>query len=522
MKTVITADTVNTGTAKFGDAVAFENGTIIGIGAKADLYQQGDRLIAYDGAHIVPGFRDAHIHAIPYAALLSGCSLKSAASIDDLLDRLSSYARTLPIGSPVVASRLDDETLAERRLPTREDLDRVVPDRPAVIYRYCGHVAVANSSALAESGINADTEDPMGGVIDRNPNGTPTGVLRETATGLIAGALARGGPLSADQLIDGLTRLGGLGITSIGAMVGYGESPYEKLEAESALFREVADRLPIKVHGLSIASTPDDLAASASMLDGAGTRLRWLGVKRFSDGSLGGHTAAMCSPFADVDTLGTYRLTDADVEVARKSIAMGGMVAIHAIGDWAISAVLDVFDTLIGEGARRDRLRMEHVSVAGPDLVTRFASTGATAVVQPAFLASESEWLGKRLGPEREAWAYPFRSMEAAGITLAGSSDSIVEPPHPLWGMAAAMDRHGINPTEALTGQQALAMFTVGAAHALVEPAPMWLTSPADLVVLDTDITLAAPREVREARILDTWVDGERLTVDRSMPTWVD
>jgi predicted amidohydrolase YtcJ len=522
MRTVVTADTINTGTETFGHAMAFENGTVVGVGAKDDLYEVGDRLVNYEGAHIVPGFRDAHIHAIPYAALLSGCSLKSASSMDDLLDRLGRYASTLPNGAPVVASRLDDETLAERRLPTREDLDRAVPDRPAVIYRYCGHVAVANSTALAESGIDATTEDPTGGVIDRDASGSPTGVLRETATGLIAGALARGGPLSPNQLIDGLTRLGGLGITSIGAMIGYGESPYEKLEAESVLFRDVADRLPVKVHGLSIASTPDDLAASAAMLDGAGSRLRWLGVKRFSDGSLGGHTAAMCSPFADVDTVGTYRLTDADIDVARKSIEMGGMVAIHAIGDWAISAVLDVFATLITEGAQPDRLRMEHVSVAGPELISRFASTGATAVVQPAFLASESGWLGKRLGPERAAWAYPFRSMADAGITLAGSSDSIVEPPHPLWGIAAAMDRHGIGPDEALSGQEALTMFTVGGAHALAEPAPLWLTSPADFVVLDTDITTATPQEVHDAEVLDTWIDGEPLVVDRSLPTWVD
>ena len=505
-----------------GHALAIDDGVVVGIGAKRDLYQPGDHVIDFDGGHIVPGFRDTHIHAIPYAALLSGCSLKSAVSMDDMLDRLGRYARSLPAGAPVVASRLDDESLRERRLPTRDDLDRAEADRPVVIYRYCGHVAVANSVALKMSGIDANINDPEGGVIDRDSTGTPTGVLRETATGLIAGALARGAPLPAGRLIDGLTRLGGLGITSIGAMVGYGESPYEKLEAESELFRQVADDLPIKVHALSIASTPADLVASAMVLDAGSSRLRWLGVKRFSDGSLGGHTAAMCSPFSDVDTVGTYRLTPADVDVAKTALDLGGMVAIHAIGDRAVSGVLDVFDELLANGAESDDLRMEHVSVASPELISRFARTGATAVVQPAFLASEEGWIAKRLGPERASWAYPFRSMWNAGITLAGSSDSVVEPPHPLWGMAAAMDRHGINPGEALTGQQALGLFTTGAVRAIREPEPFWMLSPADFVVLDVDVTKATAPTVHDATVLETFIDGERLEIDRTLPTWVD
>jgi hypothetical protein len=112
--------------------------------------------------------------------------------------------------------------------------------------------------------------------------------------------------------------------------------------------------------------------------------------------------------------------------------------------------------------------------------------------------------------------------MAQAGITLAGSSDSIVEPPHPLWGIAAAMDRHGINPEEALTGQEALAMFTSGAVRAIREPAPLTIGAPADFVVLDTDVTRATAQQVHATDVLDTYVDGEVLNVDRSLPTWVD
>jgi predicted amidohydrolase YtcJ len=442
--------------------------------------------------------------------------------MDDLVDRLATFARSVRPGYPIVATRFDDESLRERRLPTREDLDRAVPDRPAVIYRYCGHIAVANSKALEASHIDDSVPDPDGGLIDRDERGMPTGVLRETATGLISSALARGEALAPSRLVDGMTRLAGIGITSIGAMVGYGESPYEKLAAESQLWREVAPDLPIKVHALSIASTPDDLSSSARLMTGAGSRLRWLGVKRFADGSLGGHTAAMCDPFADQATTGTYRLTESDVEVSRHSLRLGGMVAIHAIGDRAVSSVLDVFEGLVADGAQAEDLRMEHVSVATPSVVERFARSGATAVVQPAFLASESEWVHARLGSDRMEWLYPFRTMLDAGITVAGSSDCIVEPPHPLWGIAAAMDRHGINPTQALSGRQALGLFTEGAAGSIRERPPLAVGSPADLVVVDTDITVASPEEVRTARVIETFVDGDAVSVDRELPVWVD
>jgi predicted amidohydrolase YtcJ len=522
MRTLIASDAVLTGTGVAGNAIAVENGLIAAVGNRSDIERSGDCVLRFDGAFVAAGFKDAHIHAIPYAALLSGCSLKSATSIDDLIDRLATFARSVRPGEPIVATRFDDESLRERRLPTRQDLDRAVPDRPAVIYRYCGHVAVANSKALEASHIDDTVPDPVGGLIDRDERGVPSGVLRETATGLISAALARGEALAPISLIDGMTRLAGLGITSIGAMVGYGESPFEKLAAESELWRDAAPDLPINVHALSIASTPDDLAMSARMMTAAGTRLRWIGVKRFADGSLGGHTAAMCDPFSDSETSGTYRLTESDVEVSRHSLRLGGMVAIHAIGDRAVSSVLDVFDGLLASGTRPEDLRMEHVSMASPSVIERFASSGATAVVQPAFLASESLWIETRVGEERMDWVYPFKAMLDSGITVAGSSDCIVEPPHPLWGIAAAMDRYGINESQALSGIEALGLFTDGAAHAIREPSPLAVGSPADLVVLDTDITSATPAEVRSTQVIETFVGGEAIVVDRELPTWMD
>jgi len=521
VKKLIVADAVVTSAGVVGNAVLVDNGRVAAVGDRAELGRSDLVEERYTGAFISPGFRDAHIHAVPYAALLAGCSLKSATSLDDLVDRLARFAATQEPGSPVVATRFDDESLVDGRLPNRTDLDRAVPDRPAVIYRYCGHVAVANSAALDASGIDASTPDPEGGSLDRL-DGVPTGVLRETAAGLIAPALARGGSLGSKALISGLERLASLGVTSVGAMIGYGEQPSEKLEAEIELWCQVARELPIKVHGITITDDPAQLTAARSALNGAGRRLRWLGVKRFADGSLGGHTAALCSPFCDVDTTGTYRLTEADAAISRTCVEMGGMVCIHAIGDRAVGGVLDLFTDLVNAGTEPRALRMEHVSVIDPTQMKRFASLGVTASIQPAFLASESAWLGDRVGPERIPWVYPFASMRDAGIPLAGSSDCPVEPPHPLWGMAAAVDRHGISPAEALLPLEALGLFTSGAARAVREPEPLSPGSAADLVVLDTDLATASPARIHDCEVLTTYVDGHALDIDRSLATWVD
>ena len=522
MKRLITADGVVTSSGRVGNAVLIDGASVVAVGDSQDLHGADTVESSYPGGTILPGFRDAHIHAVPYAALLDGCSLKTATSMEDLIHRLATHARGLPADRPVVATRMDDESLAERRLPDRSDLDRAVPNRPAVIYRYCGHVAVANSEALRRSGIDASTPDPEGGSLDRDADGVPTGVLRETAAGLVTPSLARGARLDPDVLLSGLERLAGLGITSIGAMMGYGELPHEQLAAELDLWVEVADRLPITVHGIVITDDAHGLSDAKRRLDRAGPRISWLGVKRFSDGSLGGHTAAMHTPFADVGTTGTLRLTDADEAIAEIAVDLGGMVAIHAIGDRAVDGVLDIFDRLIERGAHPADLRMEHVSVISPDQVRRFADAGVIASVQPAFLASEAAWVRDRVGPARASWLYPFRSMLAAGIPMSGSSDSPVEPPHPLWGMASAMDRGGLADGEELSPLQAIALFTDGAAHALREPQPLAAGAPADLVIVDADPMTASPDRLRKAAILDTWIAGTPIEVDRNVPAWVD
>lgn len=519
MRKILAARTVTTDRGVVGDSILIVDGRVAAIGTLTDFDGSGIEVTEYD-ATIIPGLRDAHTHPVAYTALLAGCSLKNATDMKDLQRRLVAYAGTLSDGQPVVATRFDDASLAENRLPTRSDLDAAIPNRPAVVYRYCGHVAVANTAALHASGITGNTQAPSGGSIDHDDAGNPTGVLRETAMGLIPPSLAWSGNPDEGSLLSALVGLAGAGITSIGAMIGHGDHPTEGRELE--LWRQVATKLPIRVHGIASVDSASSLEEAANGLSDAGPRLNWLGVKRFADGSLGGHTAAMHAPFADDPSVGILRLSDMDTNLARRSLKLGGMVAIHAIGDRAIDGVLDIFEELISEGADPRDLRMEHVSVINPTQVDRFARLGVTAVVQPAFLASESEWITRRIGAERIPWVYPFRSLLASNVPVAGSSDCPVEPPQALWGMAASMDRFGIAPDERLTGTAALAMFTSGAARALREPEPLATGSPADIAVIDADPATASADEIRDAQVLDTYIDGISVKVNRESPIWSD
>lgn len=478
----------------------------------------------HEAGILLPGLRDAHFHPVTYAASLVVPSLKTATSLAEVGARLREAAAGLAPGQPVSAIRLDDETLTDGRLPTRGDLDAMVDDRPVIVHRYCGHIAVANSLALELAGVDHNTPDPPGGTLDRDEHGRPTGVLREMGIELVSLPLVdRSGPgVTDDHVVEAMYALASVGLTSIGGIVGCGDGPWADLGDQFAQMLRVANRLPITVRLLVIGTSPEQLRDVAQQIEEVGSpRLSFLGVKIFGDGSLGGHTAAMHEPFADAPTTGQLRFDPAAARpLAEEALALGGVVAIHAIGDRANAAVLEFFAGLIGDGADPGRLRIEHASILGAGELDLFETLGVTASVQPAFMASETEWLVKRIGAHRMHSAYPLRTLSERGVPLAGGSDCPVEPPHPLWGMAAARDRCGIVPAEGLTAAEALNLFTAGAARSMLEPAPLEPGSPADFIILDRDPVTSTPDDLRKARVLATYVSGKRVELPDELTVW--
>ena len=184
---LVSADSVITAKGRLGSGVLIEDATVVAVGEAAHLRTPGIEELRHPGHVIVPGLVDTHIHPVAKAALDAGPQVHDVASITELVDRLRRAATDLPV---VVAQRFDEHRLEERRLPTRLDLDEV--DRPTLVYRLCGHVAVANTAALDAAGIGPNPPAVVGGAIDIDDFGRPTGVLREEAIGLVSSALEGG------------------------------------------------------------------------------------------------------------------------------------------------------------------------------------------------------------------------------------------------------------------------------------------------------------------------------------------
>lgn len=519
---LLTATAVRDAGGRLGDALLIEEGALIAVGEAARLRRPGLPERALPGV-VVPGLRDAHFHPVGHAAALRRLSLAGAADFRAIAERLTDAGAAQAPGTALVAMRLDDEALAEGRLPDRHLLDGALPGRPVLLVRHCGHIAVASTAALQAAGIGPRTPDPPGGSLDRDEAGAPTGVLRETAITPVAAALrSRQAPLLPTDVAEAMASLAGVGLTGLGGIVSLDDGLWGAGTSELDLLLEAAPELALPVGVLVIADTPAELAAAARRLEKAGPMVYFLGLKAFADGSLGGHTAALRRPYTDRPGLhGTHRLDPRWAgEMIRAADALGGMTAVHAIGDAALDRVLDAMEGAIAAGVDPERLRVEHVSLATETDCRRLAGLGVTACIQPSFLPSDSPWLPSRLGPERLAGAYPFRSLAEAGVPLAGGSDCPVEPPHPLWGMAAARDRAGFLPEQSLSAARALDLFTTGAARAIGRDARLAPGRPATFTVLGGDPVVAEPEELRQMRVVAAFVGGREVVPPAGVAPW--
>ena len=519
---IVTAAGVTIPSGVIGDAILVEDGVVAAVGTRVAVRAAAGKHTpetAFDG-HILPGLRDSHLHPVAYTALLTGVALHRVSGLAELTALMR---RAADRGHPLVGWNLNEATLAENRLPTRHDLDDISGERPVMVHRYDGHLAIVNSAALRIAGVTDASPNPAGGVIDRDHSGFPTGVLRETAIDLVAGAEGVQNPVDPRDLAECMRALASRGITSIGAMVRSGDGPWSHLGDEVATLVTAAESNPLRLNCYVTAATETDLQAAIDGFSNAGTRLSWAGVKRFGDGSFGAHTAAMTEPFADAPSeAGTLRLNATDAAMARIAVAAGKGVAIHAIGDAAASAVLDLFGELIDAGAAPHLLRMEHASVLSQADIERMGRYGAVASVQPAFLGSEVDWIESRVGPERLLRTYAFASLMEAGALLVGGSDAPVEAPDPWEAMALCRDRAGLVPSQAISAAEALAMYTTNAAKAMAEPTPLGLGSPADFIVVDRDPLTATPDELRETEVIATYIGGARIDMNGVRNWWID
>jgi predicted amidohydrolase YtcJ len=477
------------------------------------------RMIDLEGRVALPGLTDAHVHLYSWVLSRQRLSLVDAGSLQDLRRRVTQAASGTPVGDWIVGQGWNETRWPEPRMPTRVDLDEVAPHHPVILWRSDLHLAVSNSRALQEAGIDSEAQDPPQGRIDRDDSGRPTGILRELAINPVKDIIP---PPPEDKLVDamqdGLGALHRLGVTGVHdhRIMGGADGPpafhaYQRLQA--------AGKLSLRLW-MGIAGERLDEAIALGLRTGFGDDCLRVGhVKLFADGSQGARTAWVLVPYEDTGDCG-MPLTPLEeiAEAVTKADQAGLAVAVHAIGDRTNRELITVFEQHARRDTRSVPHRIEHVQIIRPADVERLARLGIAASVQPIHVIDDIPLCDKSIG-SRSRFAYPFRGMLDAGVTLAFGSDAPVADPNPLWGIHAAVTRQqrdgtpegGWYPRQRLTVPEAVWGFTMGPATVSGQDAALGSIASgklADLVVLDRDIFAIEPMDIHRAQVVMTLFGG--------------
>jgi predicted amidohydrolase YtcJ len=490
----------------------------VGVDAAVDNLYVGDRteVIAANGAMIVPGFIDTHVHFISSGSGLASVQLRDAATPEEFTQRIGEYAAATRPGEWVLHGTWDHENWGGE-LPRRDWIDAVTPDNPVWVARLDGHMAIANSLALQAAGVDADTPDIAGGEIVRDDSGRPTGVLKDNAMMLVESVVPGASTAQLDrEAAAAMEHVAGNGVTTVHDMAGWSSlETYRRAEKAGTMLTRIYSVVPL--------SDWEKLRDEIS-LNGRGNEwLRIGGLKGFMDGSLGSHTAAFLEPFTDAPEDRGFLINELDDmrDWVLAADAANLQVMVHAIGDSAIRDLLDIFlDAEEANGMRDRRFRMEHAQHIHPDDIPRFAIQGVIASMQPYHAIDDGRWAGKVIGPERSKTTYAFRSLIDSGARVAFGSDWSVAPATPLEGIYAAVTRRTLDganpdgwvPEQKISVEQALHAYTTEAAYASFEEnlkGKLKAGMLADFVLLDHDLTAISVASIRDVTVLKTFVGGK-------------
>lgn len=513
------------------EAVAISSGHFLAMGTNEEIkaYIGGKtQVIDLHGRLALPGFIDDHTHFIQGGFQLLTVDLKDARSEDEFVKRLAEKAKTLPPGRWIQGGDWDEEAWPDAKLPTRWMIDAVTPNNPVFISRYDGHASLANSLALKLAGVTRGTNDVPGGVIVRDAkSGEPTGVFKDAAEALIDKAIPR--PTEAEfeeALRAGLAEARRVGVTTVDDISVGSDSPNGSFTGEIHLLRkaELEGWLTCRFYEITPIADWKRLADSGIGHDMGSDFLKMGAVKAFADGSLGSRTAWMYEPFNDdpgnrgmpMPIMNPPSRMEAEV---RGVIAAGIQPAVHAIGDRANAEMLDIYERLGGENPAAHRFRIEHAQHVRPEDFARFGKLGVIASMQPYHAIDDGRWAEKRIGRQRAASSYAWRSMIDAGAHLAFGTDWPVAPLNPLLGIYAAVARatldgkhpQGWFPEQKLNLEEALSAYTAGSAYASFEEKEKGTISPgklADMVVLSDDLFSIPPEKIKDAHVVMTLVGG--------------
>jgi len=507
------------------EALAVRDGRILAVGpldeARAALPDAPVRQLP---GTVVPGFVDSHVHMLWAGLAAQRLSLEGVRSVGEALARIGAHASRLPGDAWIVGAadfELDD--LAEGRLPLREELDGVTGGRPLFLDRK-SHDGLVNSAALARAGVGPDTPDPVGGVIERDPSGAPTGLLVERPAVELVTAVVP--PTTAEERADAIAHIQptyhAAGLTGIvdPALLPEELAAYRAARESGALTIRMTV-MPLVETSLGAGEALARLRAGAEQ---PGTGDEWLrvgSVKVFFDGGGSLGTALLREAWPGTDGYRGNQTVPTEVleEVARGCAELGWSLGVHTVGGGAIDLVLEAFDRVDRKRPIRElRFSLIHAYLwPSPENIAAAARLGVVVATQPPMQWRFAAGLSRRFGTERVGQATPIRSWLDGGVAVAGGSDGPGIPHEPLLGMWSAITRRvegvdePVGAQEAITAEEALALYTKGAAVAAFSDHECGSFRPgmlADWAALSVDPLTAAPDELRAARVLQTAVGG--------------
>jgi hypothetical protein len=515
-------------THPMAEAVAVIGERIVAVGSSKQIDAwcgPQTRVIDAGGKLLLPGFNDAHVHFVEGGAQLDSIQLNDVTSAREFARRVAERAKKTPKGEWILNGGWDETKWNPPQLPTKEMIDAETPDNPVFLDRYDGHMGLANSAALRMAGLTAQTPDPPGGLIVHDEHGNPTGELKDAAKDFVIKVIP---PLSHDQRMQqarrALAYAASFGVTSVQEMNDEETDSF----ANFGVYAELLERSELTAR-IYVAPAISDwqIQSKAGVRHGFGSPYLRLGaVKGFADGSLGSRTAYFFEAYSDAPN--SFGLLHKEMQPLSRmqdwmigADGAGLQLCTHAIGDRAISTVLDLYTEVVkAYGPSDRRLRIEHAQHMAAKDFERFAKLHVIASVQPYQAIDDGRWAEIRIGHDRASRTYAFRTFLNHGVRLAFGTDWAVAPLNPLLGIYAAVTRATLDgkypggwfPEQKLTVAEAVDAYTMGSAFAEFQDKEKGSITPgklADMVLLSDDIFSIEPDKIKDVRVSRTIVGGK-------------
>ncbi len=525
MKTLFYQGNIYTGDA-FAEAFLVEDGRFKAVGTDAELLQMdAEEKIDLNGTFVCAAFNDSHMHLLHFGqSLLSARLDEHTTSLKEMLDYLKDYIdeREITEGQWVLGRGYNQDYFSDvRRMPSRNDLDRISSEIPILLTRACGHSCVANSKVLELAGITKNTKAPLGGAIDFE-----NGLFYDNAIEL----LEKWAPLPdkkniKEMLKAGAAALNAYGITSCQTddYCVFRQVPYETInEAYQELISD--GELTVRVYEqANFTSLPElqRFLAQGNMTGKGDGMFRMGPLKLLGDGSLGARTAHLSKPYHDdPSNCGFSLFSEKEFhDLIGYAHRQGMQVAVHTIGDRCLDQVLDAYENALMEVPREDhRHGIVHCQITRADQLERMEKLKLHIYAQSIFLDYDNHIVEQRVGKELAATSYSWKTLMDQGLTVSNGSDAPVEMPDVLRGIQCAITRSSIDgtgpylPKQAFSVKEALDSFTIASAKASFEEKQKGRIAEgyqADFVVLEKDPFQVDPEKLHKIKVLSTYLNGK-------------